>query len=86
MQISRQGQGYSLTMGIYTNAQVTGWKKVTEAVHAKDGKIMFLYRSAGSIPACRTTNLKFSYYPPLNIVAQFLVLLPHHLDYKVRIF
>ncbi|MBY4676914.1 alkene reductase [Marinobacterium arenosum] len=38
-QISRQGQGYSLTPGIYSDAQVGGWRLVTEAVHAAGGKI-----------------------------------------------
>ena len=31
-QISRQGQGYSFTPGIYTEAQVDGWRRVTDAV------------------------------------------------------
>jgi N-ethylmaleimide reductase len=38
-QISRQGQGYAWTPGIYTQPQIEGWKKVTDAVHAKDGLI-----------------------------------------------
>ncbi|MGO4327525.1 alkene reductase [Cupriavidus sp. M-11] len=38
-QISRQGQGYAWTPGIYTDAQVRGWRKVTDAVHAAGGKI-----------------------------------------------
>ncbi|BAV04378.1 N-ethylmaleimide reductase [Filimonas lacunae] len=38
-QISKQGQGYAWTPGIYTQAQVEGWKKVTEAVHHNGGKI-----------------------------------------------
>ena len=38
-QISEQGKGYSFTPGIYSQAQVEGWKKVTSAVHAKGGKI-----------------------------------------------
>lgn len=38
-QISRQGQGYSFTPGIYTDEQVAGWKKVTQSVHMKGGKI-----------------------------------------------
>ncbi len=38
-QISQQGQGYINTPGIYTPAQVEGWKKVTQAVHAEGGKI-----------------------------------------------
>lgn len=38
-QISQQGQGYAWTPGIYTDAQEAGWKKVTDAVHAKGGRI-----------------------------------------------
>ncbi|RJF95971.1 alkene reductase [Noviherbaspirillum saxi] len=38
-QVSRQGQGYAWTPGIYTDEQEAGWKKVTEAVHAKGGRI-----------------------------------------------
>ncbi len=38
-QISPMGQGYAWTPGIYTPAQIQGWKKVTDAVHAKGGKI-----------------------------------------------
>ncbi|GGP75834.1 hypothetical protein GCM10009410_05080 [Shewanella ulleungensis] len=37
--ISAVGRGYSMTPGIYTTAQVEGWKQITQAVHAKDGKI-----------------------------------------------
>ena len=38
-QISQQGQGYAWTPGIYSDAQVEGWKKVTHAVHEKRGII-----------------------------------------------
>jgi len=34
-QISRQGQGYPQTPGIYTEQQVEGWRKVVEVVKAK---------------------------------------------------
>ena len=37
--ISQQGQGYAFTPGIYTDEQVAGWRKVTDAVHAKGGHI-----------------------------------------------
>ncbi len=37
--VSEQGRGYVHTPGIYSQAQVEGWKKVTEAVHAQGGKI-----------------------------------------------
>jgi N-ethylmaleimide reductase len=39
-QVSRQGQGYVWTPGIYTDEQVAGWKKVTDAVHAARGRIV----------------------------------------------
>ncbi len=39
-QISRQGQGYSFTPGIYSDAQVDGWRRVTDAVHAAGGRIV----------------------------------------------
>jgi N-ethylmaleimide reductase len=37
--ISPQGRGYALTPGLYEAAQVEGWRKVTEAVHARGGRI-----------------------------------------------
>jgi N-ethylmaleimide reductase len=39
-QISKQGQGYAWTPGIYTPEQVAGWQKVTNAVH-QEGGVMF---------------------------------------------
>lgn len=38
--ISAQGRGYAATPGIWNEAQVAGWKKVTDAVHAAGGKIV----------------------------------------------
>ncbi len=38
------GQGYLLTPGIYTDAHIAGWRKVTDAVHAEGGRII--------IPSC----------------------------------
>jgi N-ethylmaleimide reductase len=38
-QISPQGKGYSFTPGIYSTEQVEGWRLVTDAVHAKGGRI-----------------------------------------------
>lgn len=38
-QIEPRGQGYAWTPGIHSPAQVAGWKKVTEAVHAEGGTI-----------------------------------------------
>ncbi|WP_233887612.1 alkene reductase [Paraburkholderia flagellata] len=38
-QIEPRGQGYAWTPGIYSQAQIDGWRKVTEAVHAEGGII-----------------------------------------------
>ncbi|SHM63298.1 N-ethylmaleimide reductase [Pseudomonas asturiensis] len=38
--ISPQGRGYAATPGIWSDEQVAGWKKVTDAVHAAGGKIV----------------------------------------------
>ncbi len=40
-QVSPEGKGYCRTPGIYNDAQVAGWRKITDAVHAKGGR-MFL--------------------------------------------
>ncbi len=48
-QISPQGQGYLDTPGIYNAAQVAGWKKVTDAVHAQGGKIVIQLWHVGRI-------------------------------------
>lgn len=37
--VSQQGQGYQDVPGIHTKEQIAGWKKVTDAVHAKGGHI-----------------------------------------------
>jgi len=38
-QIEPRGQGYAWTPGIYSQAQIDGWRKVTDAVHAEGGVI-----------------------------------------------
>ncbi len=48
-QISQQGQGYIWTPGIYSQAQVEGWKKVTDAVHEAGGKIVIQLWHVGRI-------------------------------------
>lgn len=37
--ISREGCGYLFNPGLYNDAQVQGWRRVTDAVHAKGGKM-----------------------------------------------
>ncbi|RMP06985.1 hypothetical protein ALQ29_01126 [Pseudomonas marginalis pv. marginalis] len=48
-QISQQGQGYQDTPGIYTQAQIDGWRSVTEAVHAKGGRIFLQLWHVGRV-------------------------------------
>lgn len=47
--ISAMAHGYPLLPGIYTDAQVAGYKKVTQAVHAKGGKIVIQLWHVGRI-------------------------------------
>ncbi|AEG91122.1 alkene reductase [Ramlibacter tataouinensis] len=37
--VSHQGQGYADVPGLYGTEQLDGWKRVTQAVHAKGGRI-----------------------------------------------
>lgn len=48
-QVSRQGQGYLWTPGIYTQDQVNGWKKVVSAVHSRGGQIFLQMWHVGRI-------------------------------------
>ncbi|MDE3775184.1 alkene reductase [Sinorhizobium meliloti] len=48
-QISQQGQGYQDTPGIYTQAQIEGWRKVTNAVHEKGGRIFLQLWHVGRV-------------------------------------
>ncbi len=46
---SPNGLGYARIPGIFSQAQVDGWKKVTDAVHAKGGKIVIQFMHSGRI-------------------------------------
>ncbi|WFB35429.1 alkene reductase [Kiritimatiellota bacterium B12222] len=47
--VDPMGVGYPDTPGIWSEAQVDGWKKVTEAVHEKGGKIVLQLWHVGRI-------------------------------------
>jgi N-ethylmaleimide reductase len=47
--ISPMGHGYPALPGIYTDAQVAGWRKVVDAVHAQGGKIVIQIWHVGRI-------------------------------------
>lgn len=46
-QPSDDGQGYTLTPGIYTDSHVKGWKEITDAVHAKGSHIFIQLMHVG---------------------------------------
>lgn len=48
-QISPEGQGYIATPGIHSPQQIAGWKLVTDAVHAKGGRIVLQLWHVGRI-------------------------------------
>ncbi len=48
-QVSERGVGYINTPGIYTDTQGAAWKKVTDAVHEKDGKIFIQLWHVGRV-------------------------------------
>jgi N-ethylmaleimide reductase len=48
-QISAQAIGYPNTPGIYTDAQVAGWRPITDAVHARGGRIFLQLWHVGRI-------------------------------------
>lgn len=48
-QVSERGVGYVFTPGIHSQAQVAGWKQVTEAVHEAGGRIFIQLWHVGRI-------------------------------------
>src|SRR6516225_2363248 len=48
-QISQQGQGYQDTPGIYSKDQVAAWRKVTDRVHERGGRIFIQLWHVGRI-------------------------------------
>src|SRR5690554_2400322 len=47
--VSPQGVGYPNTPGIWSRAQVDGWRKITEAVHRRGGKIFLQLWHVGRV-------------------------------------
>lgn len=50
-QPSKHGKGYCRTPGLYTQEQIEGWRRVTEAVHAEGGSIVAQLMHCGRIGA-----------------------------------
>jgi N-ethylmaleimide reductase len=48
-QVSQQGQGYQDTPGIYSKEQVAAWRRITDRVHARGGRIFIQLWHVGRI-------------------------------------
>lgn len=48
-QVSPQGVGYPHTPGIHTDAQVDGWRAITDAVHARGGRVFLQLWHVGRV-------------------------------------
>lgn len=48
-QISPEGKGYAWTPGIHSAAQVEGWRRITDAVHAEGGRIFIQLWHVGRV-------------------------------------
>lgn len=56
--VSAQGVGYPCTPGLFTDAQVAGWRRVTEAVHARKGLVFAQLQHCGRVshPSMQPNN------------------------------
>ena len=66
-QISAEGQGYLDTPGIYSAEQVAGWRRVTDAVHGRGGKIVLQLWHVGRISH---VSLQPNGQPPVSSTAR----------------
>jgi N-ethylmaleimide reductase len=66
-QISAEGQGYLDTPGIYSPEQVAGWRRVTDAVHARGGRIVVQLWHVGRISH---VSLQPNGQPPVSSTAR----------------
>ena len=48
-QVAPEGQGYISTPGIHSDAQAAGWRRITDAVHAREGRIFLQLWHVGRI-------------------------------------
>jgi N-ethylmaleimide reductase len=48
-QITPEGKGYAWTPGIHSSEQIAGWRAVTDAVHARGGKIVIQLWHVGRV-------------------------------------
>ncbi len=66
-QVCAEGQGYLDTPGLHTSAQVTGWRRITDAVHARGGRIVVQLWHVGRISH---VSLQPGGQPPVSSTAR----------------
>jgi len=64
-QVTPMGQGYPNTPGIFSDEQVKGWIKITDAVHAAGGKIFLQLWHVGRVSLPDYHDGIFPWHPPL---------------------
>jgi len=57
-QVSLQGMGYAKTPGIYTQAQIEGWKLITDEVHKKGSKIFLQLWHVGRVSSSKVNGMQ----------------------------
>jgi N-ethylmaleimide reductase len=57
-QISMQGMGYAKTPGIYSAAQIEGWKLTTDSVHKAGSKIFLQLWHVGRVSSAKVNGLQ----------------------------
>lgn len=59
--VSPTGRAYHTGPGLYSEAQVTGWRRITDAVHRKGGSVFAQLTHAG-----RATSIEIIEVPPVS--------------------
>lgn len=67
---SAMGMGYARTPGIYNDAQVAAWRNITDAVHAKGGRIFLQIMHVGRIAHAANRTIAAAPIAPSAIRAQ----------------
>lgn len=69
-QPSKNGKGYCRTPGIYNDAQIAAWKKVTDAVHEAGGRIVCQIMHVGRVASHLNKDADAETVAPSAITAQ----------------
>ncbi len=67
---SKNGLGYARIPGLYSEAQIEGWKKSTDAVHAKGGKIVAQLMHVGRVASAHNMEEGAEVWAPSPIKAE----------------